>query len=155
MFLRRTLIAVGVLSLAACGSNVANFQIQDQTTGRVTDRVAVLNSAEHLMTPGVAIAGRIDARGQFVPIDMAAAGSPLEQIMPGVAATIGAAGAIEAASRMPGTNVVAEGGDAASLATSINWTSVQQQVTAAQWTSIRNCTLPISRNGRTFYHPVC
>jgi len=144
-----------VVVLSACGSSVANFEIQDRNTGAVTDRVAVLNSAEHPMTPGVAIAGRIDAHGQFVPIDMAAAGSPVEQLMPIATATIGALGAIEAANQMPGTNVVAEGGDAASLASNVNWTNVQQQVTAAQWTNIVNCNQPISIGGHLRHHPDC
>lgn len=169
-----------VVALSACGSSVANFEIQDEHTGTVLDRLAVVSSAEHPLTPGVTIAGRVDGHGQFDVIGMAAAGSPVEQISPMVSAAIGAAGNIAAAREMPGTNVVAtgggggtavaeggdggnafaEGGNAIALggnasAQAVNWNSVRTQVTATQWTNLTTCRTSLSYGGGYYRYPTC
>ena len=103
------------------------------------DQVVFASSADHAMTPGVKVAGQIRG-GKFVPFDTAAAGSPVEQLMPAVTAGIGAYGAIEAAkeTRPDVVNVdnsnsnTAKGGDAWSSAYSVSHGGNQWQIQSQQ-----------------------
>jgi len=148
-----TVTLFAVLALSACGSSVAQFDIQDRTSGERLDTVFVLNTADHPMTPGLAISGRVNAHGEFEPFDVAAAGSPLEQVMPVLTAGIGAGGAIAAAREMEGDEVNVTGGNA--VAEAVNWNYVWQQVSVEQRMRIENCVLPVSIGGLSHFYSSC
>lgn len=104
--------AIG-LALAACTPEVEAININDANTGEMLDQVVIVNSADNFLTPGVKVVGKMNG-SKFEPYEVAAAGSPLEQLSPMGAAAIDGVAQIEAAKniRPDITNVNATGGAA-------------------------------------------